>query len=193
MKRLLNRLQCCDVFRSLRYWVPVVFIFQWCPGSSPASLHLTWRQKRTLYIHAWRFSSFAHVRWKWQRRIKWTRAHSSWPWIQWLSGSMAGYCSAPNIYICASPHVSLFLILTLIRYDHSVISPPADNSFVLQIVNNILTSNNIIITGGPLQPSDSLPHYWTNKYGYPGSCSSWWSLCNQSWLSQWGPQTIKGL
>ena len=36
----------------------------------------------------------------------------------------------------------------LIRYDHSVISSPADNSFVLQIVNNILKSNNIIITGG---------------------------------------------
>lgn len=62
---------------------------------------------------------------------------------------MAAYCSAPNIYIRASPHVSLFSILTLIRYDHSVISPPADNSFVLQIVNSILKSNNIIITGGP--------------------------------------------
>ena len=30
-----------------------------------------------------------------------------------------------------------------------MISPPADNSFVLQIVNNILKSNNTIITGGP--------------------------------------------
>ena len=29
-----------------------------------------------------------------------------------------------------------------------MISSPADNSFVLQIVNNILKSNNIIITGG---------------------------------------------
>lgn len=37
----------------------------------------------------------------------------------------------------------------LIRYDHSVISPSADNSFVLQIVNNILKSDNIIITGSP--------------------------------------------
>lgn len=62
---------------------------------------------------------------------------------------MEGWSLAPDIHICASPHVRLFLILTLIRYDHSVIPPPADNSFVLQMVNNILKSNTIIITGGP--------------------------------------------
>lgn len=62
---------------------------------------------------------------------------------------MAGWHLAPDSHICASPHVHLFLIPALIRYDHSVISPPADNSFVLQIVNNILKSNNIIITGAP--------------------------------------------
>lgn len=75
---------------------------------------------------------------------------------------MAGWHLAPDSHICASPHVRLFLIPALIRYDHSVISPPADNSFVLQIVNNILKSNNIIITGPP-QPSHSLPCYWANK------------------------------
>lgn len=58
-------------------------------------------------------------------------------------------CSAPNIYICASSHVSLFLILTSIRYDHSVISSCRQLISRLQIVNNILKSDNIIITGSP--------------------------------------------
>lgn len=105
---------------------------------------------------------------------------------------MAGESLAPNIHICASPHVSLFLILTLIRYDHSVIPPPADNSFVLQIVNNILKSNSIIITGGPhsLHIHFHVIELTSMDAGTAAAPGEAYVIRN---LSQWEPQTIKGL
>lgn len=75
-----------------------------------------------------------------------------------IVGLMAGWSSAPDTHICASPHVRSLFIPPLIRCDHSATSPPADNSFVLQIANNILKSNNIA-SPGPPPPSYPLPRY----------------------------------